>query len=152
MLPIASTFPVLLANAFALGFFSGSLMILFSILLVEYVGIETMPVALGTSTFCCGVATLFRPVVIGFFRDTQGSYDGLFQFLGIVCILVAILWLVEPCAQLYTERRERVEHTWEKVSTIETQGPKSKPSAFSYKPQQITSINVPNNVQRRSEA
>lgn len=48
MLPIASTFPVLLANAFALGFFSGSLMILFSILLVEYVGIETMPVALGT--------------------------------------------------------------------------------------------------------
>ena len=120
MLPIAQNFTVLLANALALGLFSGSLMILFSILLVEYVGIETMPVALGTSTFCCGVATLFRPIVIGMFRDQHGSYEGLFQFLGISCVLVALLWLVEPCAQLWQERRDRIEKTWEKVTTKRT--------------------------------
>ncbi|KAI1280612.1 Monocarboxylate transporter 5 [Halotydeus destructor] len=109
LLPIAKTYPVLLCISLALGLFSGSLMILFSILLVEYVGIKTMPVALGASTFCCGVSTLMRPVVIGYFRDNHDSYDGLFQMIGIVCMLVAILWLIEPCAQLWQERKDRLE-------------------------------------------
>ena len=105
VVPLASDFPVLLAISIGLGLFSGSIMILFSILLVEYVGIEIMPVALGTSTFACGIATILRPAVIGYFRDVHGSYDGLFQTLGFACMSTALLWLLEPCFKIWQENK-----------------------------------------------
>ena len=100
-LPHFTTFGTLFTVSLFLGLFSGSIMILFSILLVEYVGIEKMPVALGTSTFTCGMATMLRPAVIGFFRDAHDSYDGLFTFLAALCIFSASLWAIEPCISFW---------------------------------------------------
>lgn len=105
IIPTASTFSVFLTISLALGLFCGSIMILFSILLVEYVGIEMMPVALGSSTFACGVATIARPAVIGYFRDVHGSYDGLFQTLGAASMVTATLWLGEPLFQLWQQKK-----------------------------------------------
>lgn len=104
IIPCASTFPVFLSISLALGLFCGSIMILFSLLLVEYVGIELMPVALGSSTFACGVATIARPAVIGYFRDVHGSYDGLFQTLGVASMMTATLWLGEPLIHLWNQK------------------------------------------------
>lgn len=104
-LPHLSSFSILFSASLLLGLFSGSIMILFSILLVEYVGIEKMPVALGTSTFTCGMATMLRPAVIGFFRDAHDSYDGLFKFLSFLCLISASLWIIEPCMQFWKNRR-----------------------------------------------
>lgn len=106
-LPHLTSFTSIFAASLLLGLFSGSIMILFSILLVEYVGIEKMPVALGTSTFTCGMATMLRPAVIGYFRDTHDSYDGLFAFLASLSIFSALLWAIEPCVNFW--RRDKTD-------------------------------------------
>lgn len=105
VIPFASSYSMLFIISLLLGLASGSIMILFSILLVEYVGIEKMPVALGTSTFTCGMATMLRPAVIGFFRDSHNSYDGLFSFLAALALVSSVMWFIEPCIKLYTRSR-----------------------------------------------
>lgn len=99
-IPFTKSYSMLFVISLILGLFSGSIMILFSILLVEYVGIEAMPVALGSSTFTCGMATILRPSVIGFFRDMHDSYDGLFCFMSALCLVTSALWFIEPLVNL----------------------------------------------------
>lgn len=40
----------------------------------------------------------------GYFRDTMGSYDHLFHFLGALSILCALLWVFEP---IYSRRKKK---------------------------------------------
>jgi MCP family monocarboxylic acid transporter-like MFS transporter 12 len=91
----------------ALGFVSGAIIVLFSILTMEYVGLNRLPIALGTSAFIVGISTLGRPLVVGYFRDTFHSYDGLFHFVGVLALLAALLWLSEPFARLWVARRTK---------------------------------------------
>jgi MCP family monocarboxylic acid transporter-like MFS transporter 12 len=107
MTPAAKTFRILLIMTIALGFVSGAIIVLFSVLTMEYVGLDRLPIALGTSAFVVGSSTLVRPLVIGYFRDTFGSYDGLFRFVGIIALLAAILWLSEPFARLWVARKRK---------------------------------------------
>ncbi|CAG2100116.1 unnamed protein product [Medioppia subpectinata] len=104
MTPTATTFTVLLVVTIALGFVSGAIIVLFSVLTMDYVGLNRLPIALGTSAFIVGVTTLVRPLVVGYFRDTFHSYDGLFQFVGLLALLAALLWLSEPFARLWVSR------------------------------------------------
>lgn len=97
----------LLLNIF-LGFACGMIIVLFNLLTMEYVGLDNLPVALSVSAFCVGLSSLFRPYVIGIFRDVIGSYDGLFQFAGTLSLIAALLWLMEPFAILHYKRRTRL--------------------------------------------
>lgn len=94
----------LLLNMF-LGFICGVIIVLFNLLTMEYVGLDNLPVALSVSAFCVGLSSLFRPYVIGIFRDVIGSYDGLFQFVGTLSLVAALLWLMEPFAILQMKRK-----------------------------------------------
>ena len=105
--PSCKTFNVLLISAIGFGFVSGIIIIQFSVLTMDYVGIDTLPIALGTSSFLVGITTAVRPIVVGTFRDNFGSYDGLFQFLGSISLIAALLWLSEPFAQLWLKRYKR---------------------------------------------
>ena len=117
MTPTANSFRILLIMTIALGFVSGSIIVLFSILTMEYVGLRRLPIALGTSALLVGSTTLFRPLFIGYFRDTFHSYDGLFHFVGILALLAALLWLTEPFARLWVQRRRKYGYGF-KVSVV----------------------------------
>lgn len=117
MTPVAETFRIMLVMTIALGFVSGSIIVLFSILTIEYVGLRRLPIALGTSALTVGVTTLFRPIVIGYFRDTLRTYDTLFHFVGILALLAALLWLSEPFARLWVTRRRKYGYGF-KVSVV----------------------------------
>lgn len=88
-----------------LGYTCGAIIVLFNLLTMEYVGLDHLPIALGVSSFFVGTTSLLRPFIIGFFRDTIGSYNELFQFVGILSLVAALLWLMEPFAILSVKRR-----------------------------------------------
>lgn len=85
-----------------LGLAVGGLILLFGVLFVEHLGLEKLSQAMGTSYFICGLTTLVRPLIIGYFRDSNESYAGLFIFLGCFDLTASLLWFV------YIMRRRRV--------------------------------------------
>ncbi|XP_074594634.1 monocarboxylate transporter 12-like [Brevipalpus obovatus] len=77
-----------------LGLAVGGLILLFSVLFIDYIGLDQLSQAMGTSYFICGLTTLSRPWIIGYFRDHLKSYRGLFITLGILDMIAALLWLI----------------------------------------------------------
>lgn len=102
-----TTYRMHLTLSLFLGFTCGTIIVLFNLLTVEYVGLNHLPVALGLSAFFVGVTSLVRPYFIGLFRDVIGSYLGLFRFVGTLAFFAAFLWLMEPFAILHHKRRTK---------------------------------------------
>lgn len=70
----ANSLALLGTVSFMFGVFSGSAVILLSILLAEYFGLERLAMAIGVSSFINGIATFPRPLLIG----NQSLLPGLF--------------------------------------------------------------------------
>ncbi|KAL1485371.1 hypothetical protein MTO96_032000 [Rhipicephalus appendiculatus] len=64
------------------------------VLLADHLGDEHLPLAFGLHRLTMGVATLFRPLLIGYFKDKQGSYNGLYYVVAAACAAVVVLWCV----------------------------------------------------------
>lgn len=94
LLPLASSYASLFAFASAIAFCIGTCMGLFSVLVAEYVGIERQSMAYGMVSAFTGITSLFKPLVVGYFRDTVGAYDSLFRICGSAVIVAAIIWTV----------------------------------------------------------
>lgn len=95
-------FHVLMAISGVLGLLSGLINILLNILFCKYLGTKRAPLAFGLSAFFCGLVTLLRPMVVGYFRDGGGSYDGLLSLLGFGSAVTGCLWFLEPCLARYS--------------------------------------------------
>lgn len=78
-----------------LGMLAGMIVILINVCLCEYLGKNKASLAFGLSAFCCGLATLARPNLVGYFRDIQGSYNGLFNLLSVLCYIACLFWTIE---------------------------------------------------------
>ncbi|KAK8758292.1 hypothetical protein V5799_004074 [Amblyomma americanum] len=61
----ASSMPLLGAASVLFGLTGGSIMILFSVLLVEYFGLKKLPMAIGIHCLVNGLSALPRPLIIG---------------------------------------------------------------------------------------
>lgn len=109
------TFELHIMHTICLGFFCGAIIVLFNLLTMEYVGLDCLPIALGNSSLFVGTTSLFRPYVIGLFRDVIGSYQGLFQFVGLLSLGAALLWLLEPFAILSVKRKLKGKNQHDKV-------------------------------------
>ncbi|RWS05416.1 monocarboxylate transporter-like protein [Dinothrombium tinctorium] len=81
--PLVTNFTFFVLISFSLGVFTGALMILFSVLVVEFVEMEKVPIALGVSLSFYGFIALLRPEIIGYFRDIHNSYNGMFYVMGV---------------------------------------------------------------------
>lgn len=81
------------------GLASGSLIILFSVITVEYLGLETLPLAFSFQSLVCGLAALPRPLLIGYYRDRMGSYAGMYVLLASACLVTSLMWTVECLLQ-----------------------------------------------------
>uniref|UniRef100_A0A1E1XTX6 Putative monocarboxylate transporter n=1 Tax=Amblyomma sculptum TaxID=1581419 RepID=A0A1E1XTX6_AMBSC len=87
------------------GLASGSLIILFSVITVEYLGLETLPLAFSFQSLVCGLVALPRPLLIGYYRDKLGSYAGMYVFLASACLVTSLMWT----AECFLKRRAVVE-------------------------------------------
>ncbi|EEC17180.1 monocarboxylate transporter, putative [Ixodes scapularis] len=103
----ANSLALLGAVSFMFGIFSGSAVILLSILLAEYFGLERLAMAIGVSSFVNGIATFPRPLLIGFYRDRGKSYDGLYILLSLVTFGASVVWCIECFRQWVNTRRRK---------------------------------------------
>uniref|UniRef100_A0A090X912 Putative monocarboxylate transporter ixodes scapularis monocarboxylate transporter n=2 Tax=Ixodes ricinus TaxID=34613 RepID=A0A090X912_IXORI len=114
----ANSLALLGAVSFMFGVFSGSAVILLSILLAEYFGLERLDMAIGVSSFINGIATFPRPLLIGFYRDRGKSYDGLYILLSLVTFGASVVWCIE-CFRQWVNARRRKESRGRKGDAVE---------------------------------
>ncbi|XP_049518590.1 monocarboxylate transporter 12 [Dermacentor silvarum] len=87
---------VLLGAASVLfGLTGGCIMILFSVLIVEYFGLKKLPMAIGIHCLINGLSALPRPLLIGYYRDQGSSYAGMYLLLAIISLATSLLWAIE---------------------------------------------------------
>ncbi|CAN7987288.1 unnamed protein product [Ixodes hexagonus] len=99
------------------GVASGSIIILFSVLLVEYFGLEKLPMTLGFHCLVNGLATFPRPLLIGMihkllsslshYRDRGKSYESLYVLLAAVSLGTGAVWAVECFLQWLAGRKAK---------------------------------------------
>ncbi|KAG8184688.1 hypothetical protein JTE90_013081 [Oedothorax gibbosus] len=95
MFPFAKDCWSLVAVSCCYGILLGCTMVVFPILLVDFCGIELHAVSYGCMCFMNGLASFGRPFLIGYFRDSLGSYSSMFYVLGILSGVSSSLWLLE---------------------------------------------------------
>ncbi|KAG8174919.1 hypothetical protein JTE90_020198, partial [Oedothorax gibbosus] len=83
----------------------GGIIVTPSGVLRDYIEKENLTVAFSSQYFLFGLLTLSQPSVIGYFRETLQSYDGLFYFLGSVCIFGTVIARCVPEAARYRDKR-----------------------------------------------
>ncbi|XP_023231020.1 monocarboxylate transporter 12-like isoform X1 [Centruroides sculpturatus] len=105
-IPFGNNYAAILALISVLGLLCGSIMVNFTVLLTEYLGLSKVTTALGLSNFLYGILGLFRPMIIGHYRDTLGSYDYLFYTLGGMHVIAGVTWFIEPLLKRCKEKKE----------------------------------------------
>ncbi|OQR66837.1 hypothetical protein BIW11_13898 [Tropilaelaps mercedesae] len=95
LLPLASGFMLLLIYSALIGLSLGTSLVLITVLVGDYVAnITQIPLAIGWMAFFSGITGFTRPLLIGFFRDTMGSYDGLFHLMGVLMLTCGVSWIL----------------------------------------------------------
>ncbi|XP_021002705.2 monocarboxylate transporter 12 [Parasteatoda tepidariorum] len=94
--PLTTSLYTFMAVLMMFGMASGSMLVLFPVLVLKYVDINSQAVAMACDGFIAGLLSFCFPLLIGHFRDTVGSYDGMFFLNGGIAILTGGLWLLEP--------------------------------------------------------
>lgn len=93
LLPQCTNYGSLFALAAAVAFLLGSGVVLFPVILVDCVGLDRIAMATGLLTALSASFSFAKPSLIGFFRDTLGSYDFLFVACGTVAITTSLAWV-----------------------------------------------------------
>ncbi|KAM7311871.1 monocarboxylate transporter 9 [Ixodes scapularis] len=94
VLPYIHSYGLLFAIAIALAYFVGTILVLFPVLLAEYLGLERVSMAYGMVIASAGFFSFAKPSVIGYYRDEIGAYDTLFTICGSLILFGAFMWIV----------------------------------------------------------
>ncbi|GFT61233.1 monocarboxylate transporter 13 [Nephila pilipes] len=95
LFPLATGYWSLIAVSCCYGLLLGCTMVVFTILLVDFCGLELHTISFGCMCFMNGFASFGRPFLIGYFRDHVGSYAKMFYVLGTLSLVASTLWLLE---------------------------------------------------------
>nr|XP_037276211.1 monocarboxylate transporter 5-like [Rhipicephalus microplus] len=101
IIPEANTYAFLVVATLLAACFNGCGMTMHGVLMADYIGMDNLPVGYGVAGILVVPLLLVKPVLIGYFRDTLGSYNDLYRILGGMQLLLFILWLFIS----YRERR-----------------------------------------------
>ncbi|KAL1478919.1 hypothetical protein MTO96_034847 [Rhipicephalus appendiculatus] len=75
----------------------GCLLTMKGVLVADYLGIENIAASMGITGVAMLPLLLGNPSIVGFFRDTMGSYDNLYRLLAVLAFLVAVMLLGVAC-------------------------------------------------------
>lgn len=90
----STSFQMMLVSSALIGVSNGSRIFLQAPVLVRDFGIDLLPLTMGGMAFCVGLVGLTRPVLVGYYRDQRGSYDGLLHILAIANGILVVTWAV----------------------------------------------------------
>ncbi|XP_037282862.2 monocarboxylate transporter 14 isoform X1 [Rhipicephalus microplus] len=132
LLPLAAhSYPALLVLCVLLGWSTSTVVVLFVPIMADRVGMASLGMSMGICRFAMGVGPLTCPLLIGYFKDQLGSYEGLFYLSSIINFMVGSLWLVDALRMVVTRRRRRRASAavrWDAVPTSDEQPPAAVPS------------------------
>lgn len=86
---------------------TGSVLVLFTNVVKDYLGSEWMPLASGWMMFFGGWTLFTGPSLVGYFRDSIGSYVTMFVFMGLACFSCSALWALVVAHEYWTDLRAR---------------------------------------------
>ncbi|CAN7998560.1 unnamed protein product, partial [Ixodes hexagonus] len=92
LMPLCYSYHLQVLLSMAAGWCNGATFILIAVLLMELVDADMFSVCFGVSSLLAGLPLLLRPLLIGYFRDCLGDYQGLFQLMGAFTASTAIVW------------------------------------------------------------
>ncbi|CAN7939540.1 unnamed protein product, partial [Ixodes hexagonus] len=93
LMPACSSYPGQMVLSALSGWTTGCVLMLVPVLYTEVADVDQFAVCFGTGSFVVGMIGLLKPVIIGFFRDALGDYEGLFYLLGGSTGTMSIWWL-----------------------------------------------------------
>lgn len=96
----------LLLLTLGIGVSHGCRVFMLPIFLTTSFGLRGLSVNLSVATCICGMLTLVRPFLIGYFRDQKGTYKGLYHLICIVNMAVAVSWFIKV---LLMRKRDRIQ-------------------------------------------
>ncbi|KAH6933817.1 hypothetical protein HPB50_018301 [Hyalomma asiaticum] len=127
LLPLAAhSYAALLVLCVLLGWSTGTAVVLFVPIMADRVGVASLGLSMGFCRFAMGVGHLTCPLIIGYFKDDLGSYEGLFYLSSVITFLVGSLWLVDALRMAVNRRRRRRASAavrWDAVPTSEQRPP-----------------------------
>ncbi|EEC01998.1 monocarboxylate transporter, putative [Ixodes scapularis] len=91
----------LLLSSFVYGASAAIVLSLAPSLIISDFKSQPVPVVLGGMMFFSGLLLLTRPVLVGYFRDNLGKYDGLMHTMAVPNALFAVIW----CWKMISRRR-----------------------------------------------
>ncbi|XP_065290964.1 monocarboxylate transporter 9-like isoform X2 [Dermacentor albipictus] len=106
LLPHVSSYGVIFALASCIGLYVGCVVVMCSVLIAEFLGVDRVPLTYGLVTGVTGLTAFAKPPLIGYFRDRTGSYDAVFQLCGLLQLICFLLWLSVCVAERFSKRRK----------------------------------------------
>lgn len=97
---------VLLTSCFFTGLMGGGRIFGCTIMVAELFDERSLPLSLGVTNFIAGIICLARPPLIGYVRDSLGSYDLLYIAFAATNAVFTVTWAVTLCCKRCRRRRE----------------------------------------------
>ncbi|KAG8185733.1 hypothetical protein JTE90_000720 [Oedothorax gibbosus] len=101
-------FVSIVALAAFYGLSEGALIVLFPLLIAEFIDGGKQTVAIPSATFLAGPLCLTVAPLIGYFRDGKGSYEYIFYGIGAISALCSFAWLLTTCLVKFRRRTENI--------------------------------------------
>ncbi|XP_022655908.1 uncharacterized protein LOC111248225 isoform X2 [Varroa destructor] len=144
LLPFVSGFIMLLSLTALVGFTLGTSVVLITVLVGDYVGnLAQVPLAVGWMAFFSGITGLTRPLIIGFFRDIIGNYDGMLQLMGSLMLACGPMWIGVNWYENYFKKKNqnvKTEPSTKTSTVLSTEAPsfmKATKASNEYSPKGI---------------
>ncbi|XP_064461388.1 uncharacterized protein LOC135371245 [Ornithodoros turicata] len=89
------TYVSLLLLTLVIGVSHGCRIFMLPIFLTRSFGLRGLSINLSVATCICGLLSMVRPFLIGYYRDEQGTYRGLYHIICIVNCAVGVSWFIK---------------------------------------------------------
>ncbi|GIY21802.1 uncharacterized protein CEXT_84721 [Caerostris extrusa] len=99
-------FILIMVAAFFIGLFLGGLLIVCPGIVSDHIENDKITMALSSRFVLYAPISLTQSSLIGFFRGSKGSYNGILYMLTAVCLLCCVMSLSIPLAARFRERRK----------------------------------------------
>ncbi|KAG8197310.1 hypothetical protein JTE90_007556 [Oedothorax gibbosus] len=103
-MPASSNYYYLMSCMTLCGLVMGGNCIMYPILVEEYMEKKVQTMAIGSMNFYGGLMIFSLTPMIGFFRDSMGSYNGVFWSVGSLASFSGLLWILEPYLRQMQQR------------------------------------------------
>ncbi|CAN7985336.1 unnamed protein product [Ixodes hexagonus] len=110
ILPRVESYIGLLIMCLCLGIFIGCGVSTYPALMADYVDMQRLPISYGLVGTVAGPLFVLKPFFIGYFRDSVGSYDGMYMLLAGGLLALGLLWAAVVCFEKRSHKDWQVEH------------------------------------------